>query len=162
MNDFNYFVIARSIHILAVVLWIGGLAFITLVLLPALIKLSDSQQRIDMFEQLENKFAFIARLSTLAAGISGYYMLEFLDAWHRYLEPSFWWLHLMTLVWLVFTLVLFVFEPLFLHRWFLEQAKKDSEKTFTIIQRMHYVLLTLSLIAVLAAVAGAHGFVLSS
>jgi len=157
MNDFNYFVIARSLHVLAVVLWIGGVAFITLVLLPALMKLADSQQRIDLFEQLENKFAFIAKLSTLAAGISGYYMLEFLDAWHRYLEPSHWWLHLMTFVWFVFTLVLFVFEPLFLHQWFIEQAKKDSDKTFSRIVRMHKLLLALSLTAVLAAVAGAHG-----
>lgn len=160
MNDFNYFVIARSLHVLAVVLWIGGVAFITLVLLPALMKLADSQQRIDLFEQLENKFSFIAKLSTLAAGVSGYLMLEFLDAWHRYLEPSHWWLHLMTFVWLIFTLVLFVFEPLFLHQWFIEQAKKDSDKTFSRIVRMHKLLLALSLTAVLAAVAGAHGLAL--
>jgi uncharacterized membrane protein len=158
MDDFNYFVIARSIHVLAVVLWIGGVAFVTLVLLPALMKLQDSQQRIALFELLENKFAFIAKLSTLAAGASGYYMVEFLNAWHRYLDLSFWWLHLMTFVWFIFTLVLFVLEPLFLHQWFIEQAKKDSEKTFATIQRMHYVLLTLSLIAVFGAVAGSHGY----
>lgn len=158
MNDFNYFVLARSIHVLAVVLWIGGVAFITLVLLPALLKLQSGQERITLFEQLEQKFAFIAKLSTLATGISGYYMLEFLGAWHRYLEPSFWWLHLMTLVWFIFTLVLFVLEPLFLHQWFITQAKQNSEKTFATIQQMHYVLLTLSLIAVFGAVAGSHGY----
>ncbi len=64
----------------------------------------------------------------------------------------------MTLVWLVFTLVLFVLEPLFLHQWFLEQAKKDSEKTFAKILTMHRVLLTLSLIAIFGAVAGSHGY----
>ena len=161
MNDFNYFVIARSIHVLAVVLWIGGVAFITMVLLPALLKLSDAQQRIELFEQLENKFAFIAKVSTLATGMSGSFMLEYLNAWHWYLEPSYWWLHLMTFVWLVFTLVLFVLEPLFLHRWFLEQAKINSEKTFSLIFKMHQFLFFLSAVAILAAMTGAHGLALT-
>ncbi len=158
MKDFDLFVLARSVHVLAVVLWIGGVAFITTVLLPALNKLASSEQRLELFEQLEDKFAFIAKLSTLVAGVSGYYMLEFLDAWQRYLDPSFWWLHLMTFVWFIFTLVLFVFEPLFLHRWFLEQAKKDSEKAFAKILKMHRVLLTLSLVAIFGAIAGSHGY----
>ncbi|MBL4899514.1 MAG: hypothetical protein JKX76_07700, partial [Colwellia sp.] len=60
MKDFELFVLARSVHILAVVIWIGGVAFITTVLLPALAKLADSEQRINLFEQLENKFAIQA------------------------------------------------------------------------------------------------------
>jgi peptidoglycan biosynthesis protein MviN/MurJ (putative lipid II flippase) len=85
-------------------------------------------------------------------------MLDFLNAWQRYQELQYWWLHLMTFVWFIFTLVLFVIEPLFLHKWFNEQAKENSEKTFARIQLMHYVLLILSLIAVLGAVAGSHSY----
>ncbi len=158
MKDFDLFVLARSVHVLAVVIWIGGVAFITTVLLPALKKLATSEQRIELFEQLEHKFSWQAKLTTLVTGISGFYMVYFLDAWHRYQELQFWWLHLMTCIWAIFTLVLFVFEPLFLHRWFLEQAKKDCEKTFAKIQRMHNILLTLSLVAVFGAVAGSHGY----
>lgn len=158
MEDFNYFVLARSVHILAVVLWIGGVAFITTTLLPAIQRLVDAEQGITLFEQLENKFAFQAKITTTVTGLSGLYMLYFLDGWQRYQSLDFWWLHLMTLIWLIFTLVLFVFEPLFLHRWFLQQAKKDSKKTFARILRMHQVLLTLSLVAVFAAVAGSHGY----
>ncbi|MDP7593352.1 MAG: hypothetical protein QF552_11795 [Litorilituus sp.] len=158
MTDVDLFFLARSVHVLAVVIWIGGVAFITTVLLPALKKLASSEQRIKLFEQLEHTFSWQAKLTTLATGISGYYMLDFFNAWHRYLDINFWWLHLMTLVWFIFTLVLFVLEPLFLHRWFLQQAKIDSDKTFATIQRMHNVLLTLSLIAVFCAVAGAHGY----
>ncbi len=158
MENIDLFVLARSIHVLAIVIWIGGVAFITTVLLPALKKLATSEQRIELFEQLEHKFSWQAKITTLATGISGYYMLDFLNAWHRYQELQFWWLHLMTFIWFVFTLVLFVLEPLFLHHWFLEQAQKDSDKTFAKIQRMHIILLSLSLIAVLGAVAGAHGY----
>lgn len=85
-------------------------------------------------------------------------MLDFLNAWDRYQHLQFWSIHLMTFIWIVFTVVLFVLEPLVLHRWFREQATKDSETAFSWLHRMHKVLLTLSLIAVVAAVAGAHGF----
>ena len=158
MNDFDNFVLARSVHVLAVVFWIGGVAFITTVLLPALTKMVDKEQRMALFEQLEHKFAWHAKLATIATGISGYYMLDFLNAWQRYQDIQFWWLHLMTLVWFIFSLVLFVLEPLFLHRWFIEQAKKDSDKTFTRLQQMHSLLLSLSLLAVFGAVAGSHGY----
>ena len=158
MKDFDLFVLARSIHVLAVVIWIGGVAFITTVLLPALKTLASSEQRIELFEQLEHKFSWQAKVTTLVTGISGFYMVYFLDAWHRYQELQFWWLHLMTCIWAIFTLVLFVLEPLFLHAWFIKQARKDSDNTFAKIQRMHNILLTLSLVAVFGAVAGSHGY----
>jgi hypothetical protein len=120
--------------------------------------MADKEQRISLFEQLEHKFALHAKLATVTAGISGYYMLDFLNAWQRYQDIHFWWLHLMTLVWFIFTLVLFVLEPLFLHRWFSENAKKDSDKTFARLQQMHYLLLSLSLLAVFGAMAGSHGY----
>jgi hypothetical protein len=68
-------------------------------------------------------------------------------------------MHAMVAVWVVFTVMLFVAEPLFLHRWFLERAKRDPEGTFRRIERMHWVLLAISLVTVLGAVAGAHGWV---
>ena len=48
-------------------------------------------------------------------------------------------------------------DPLFLHRWFLARSRRDPEGTFRFIQRMHRVLLTISLLTVVAAAAGAHG-----
>jgi peptidoglycan biosynthesis protein MviN/MurJ (putative lipid II flippase) len=66
----------------------------------------------------------------------------------------------MTIVWAVFTLVLFVLEPLFLRRLFEEHAKKDPAKTFAVVQRLHWVLLGLSLLTIAGAVAGSHGWLL--
>lgn len=158
MEDYSYFVLARSFHVLAVVIWIGGVAFVTTVLLPALKKMTDANSRLALFEQLEGQFALQAKLVTLIAGATGYYMLDYMDAWDRYQQLQFWWMHLMTFVWGIFTLVLFVLEPLILHQWFKEQAIKDSENAFAWLHLMHKVLLTLSLLAVFAAVAGSHGF----
>jgi hypothetical protein len=35
-----------------------------------------------------------------------------------------WWMHAMIAVWLLFTVVLFVAEPLILHRWLLARAQR--------------------------------------
>lgn len=162
MDNYNYFIFARAIHVIGVILWIGGVAFVTTVLVPALKEVSDAQQRLTLFEKLEGKFAFQARFATLITGASGFYMLHFMNAWDRYHHLQFWWLHLMTFIWAIFTLILFVLEPLILHKWFIKKAKDDSEKTFKILHRMHKVLLFLSLLAVFGAMMGSHGFVFFS
>jgi len=156
--DHNHFVIARIIHILALVLWMGGVGFVTTVLIPALRKTQSAEKRLHLFETLEGKFSFQAKITTLLAGLSGFSMLEYMNAWSRYAYIEFWWLHLMTLVWVIFTLVLFVLEPLFLHRWFHQQALNNNERAFAILQLMHIVLFTLSMIAIIGAMAGAHGY----
>lgn len=158
MDTPDYFILARTLHVIGVVLWIGGVAFVTTILIPSLKSITDSNHRLALFEQLEGKFAFQARTVTLITGLSGYYMLDVMNAWDRYQQLPFWWMHLMTFIWAIFTLVLFVLEPLILHRWFKKQALKDSDTAFTWLHRMHKVLLTLSLLAVFGAVAGSHGF----
>jgi uncharacterized membrane protein len=158
MEHYSHFIFARALHIAAVVFWIGGVAFVTTVLIPALKNISETNDRLELFEKLEGKFGFQAKITTLITGLSGYYLLNYLDAWERLIHLHFWWMHLMIFVWLVFTLVLFVLEPFFLHQWFRQQALKDSDLAFTWLHRMHVVLLSLSIIAVLGAVAGSHGF----
>jgi len=158
MENHDYFILARTLHVIGVVLWIGGVAFVTTVLIPSLKQITNDDNRLALFEQLEGRFAFQAKLATLVTGISGYFMLDYMNAWERYSHLSFWWMHLMTFIWAIFTAVLFVLEPLILHRWFREQAMKDSENAFAWLHRMHKALLTLSLVAVLGAVAGSHGY----
>jgi len=45
--------IARVLHILGVVLWIGGVAMVTTVLLPATRRLRTPQERIEFFETVD-------------------------------------------------------------------------------------------------------------
>jgi hypothetical protein len=67
-------------------------------------------------------------------------------------------MHAMVLIWAVFTLMLFVLEPLWLQRWFQVRAQRDPEGTFSVITRMHWVLLAVSVITIAGAVAGSHGW----
>ncbi len=47
---------------------------------------------------------------------------------------------------------------LFLHRLFVAEAHKNSDRAFGLLQKMHWVLLTLSLVAIVGAVAGTRGY----
>jgi uncharacterized membrane protein len=155
MNDFLF---ARGLHVLGVVLWIGGVAFVTTVLLPATRRMKSPAERVAWFEEVESRFAGQARLTTLLTGLSGFWLVHVLDAWERFAEPAFWWMHAMLAVWVIFTLMLFLLEPLLLHRLFLERARRDPEGTFRLVQRMHWLLLALSLATVFGAAAGSHGW----
>ena len=158
MKELNIFILARTLHIVSVVFWIGGVAFVTTVLIPSLKKMTNKDDRLNLFEKLEGKFSFQAKVSTLFTGVTGFYMVYFLDAWNRYLQIQYWWLHLMTLIWLIFTVVLFILEPLLLHRLFRQLAEKDSDKSFLLLHRMHFILLLISTIAIIGAMLGSHGF----
>ncbi len=148
--------IARAAHVLAIVFWIGGVAFVTLVLLPAL-RGVEPHARLATFEGLERRFGGQAKVAILVAGASGFYMTWQLAAWDRFLDMRFWWMHAMLGVWLLFAFVLFVAEPLFLHAWFHRHAAKEPDRSFRLLQFMHYGLLTASAVTTAAAVLGAHG-----
>jgi len=152
--------VARSLHVLAVVFWIGGVAFVTTVLLPATRALSAPTERFAFFDNIERRFAWQARFSTALAGLTGFYMLVRLDLWDRFVSVAYWWMHAMVAVWLLFTLMLFVAEPLFLHRWLRARAEAEPEPTFSLVERLHRILLLLSVITLLGAVLGSHGVLL--
>ena len=54
---------------------------------------------------------------TLVTGLSGFYLLHGLDGWDRLGDPQQWWLYAMIGLWLIFSVLLFVLEPLFVHAW---------------------------------------------
>lgn len=149
--------IARALHVLAVLHWIGGVAFVTLVVLPAVRDMAQPAERIALFERVEGRFSAQAKLSVAVAGASGLYMTQAHGAWDRFLDPAAWWMHGMVAVWTLFALVLFVAEPLVLHRWFRSRAARDPDGTFRIILRGHRLLLSLGLAVAGGAVLGAHG-----
>lgn len=152
--------IARAVHVLSVVFWIGGVAFVTTVALPAIRRLKAPGEWLAFFDAFERRFAGQARVTTLLAGVSGFYMATRLDLWSRFLSASYWWMHGMVLVWLIFTVMLFAAEPLVLHRWLHARAAADPEATFGLVQKLHLFLLALSSLVILGAVAGSHGFLL--
>lgn len=154
MDDFT---IARIIHVASVLLWIGGVAFVTMVVMPAIRRQSEPDERLSAFHGLENGFAWQARIWVLLAGASGFWMTWGADLWNRFVDVGFWWMHAMVIIWLLFMIMLFVVEPLFLHRRMAES--KEPCRDFAKMERVHRILNILAIITVMGAVAGSHGLI---
>jgi uncharacterized membrane protein len=156
-NAVTDIVLARVLHVLAVVLWIGGVGMVTTVLLPGIRRSYPPPERFAVFHALEQRFARQARITTVIAGVSGFYMAWRLDLWDRFRSAGFWWMHAMVLIWGIFTLMLFVIEPLLLERLLARRAASAPEATYRKVEWLHRALLTLSLLTVAGAVAGSLG-----
>jgi uncharacterized membrane protein len=152
MDDFA---IARVVHVVAVLFWIGGVGFVTLVLLPWIESRHGSGERLGAFHSIEGRFAPQARLWVALALLSGLWMAYRGGFWSRFAEVRFWWMHAMVFVWIVFALMLFVIEPLGLHRRM--QASLVPAQDFGRLVVGHRVLLAISFIALVGAVGGSHG-----
>ena len=158
MTEIDILWLARALHVIGVVLWIGGVAFVTTVILPAINSGFAAEKRLAEFERYERRFASQAKISTLLVGLTGFYMVFMLGFWPRYQQVNFWWMHAMLLVWTLFMALLFVIEPLFFHRFLQTLARRDSSLPLRVLQRGHRMLLIISLASVAGAVAGSHGW----
>ena len=148
--------VAIAIHVLSVIWWIGGLAFVTAVILPGLRsgQLGDTRAA---FKVIESRFEPQVRIAVLLAGLSGLYLLFRLDLEGAFRQPRFWWLDAMVLFWILFVLLLFVVSPARL----LERAGRKGggdSRVWRRMHRLHLLLLVIALIIIGGAVAGSRGF----
>ena len=150
--------LARALHVLGVVIWIGGVAMATTVAIPAVRRGDLGPDWLRAFHAIESRFVWQARGAVLLVGVTGLYMVAKLDLWGRFRSLDFWWMHAMVCVWTLFALLLFIGEPLVLHRRFPGWAARKPELAFRWLHRAHLVLLTLALVTVFGAVAGSHGW----
>jgi uncharacterized membrane protein len=149
-------VVARALHVLAVIHWIGGLAFVTLVVLPLARSQGTAERAVALFESIERRFSAQVRISIPVAGATGLWMTYRMELWDRFADPHFWWMTAMLGLWIIFMLMLFVIEPL-LHARFEKSAKQDRKAAFRRISRLHELLLLLAAATAFGAVAGSHG-----
>jgi uncharacterized membrane protein len=129
-----------------------------MVLIPALRNPSLKTEQLSIFNVIENRFASIARIAVILAGLSGFYMAYQMNAWGRFLEAQYFWMHAMVLIWLMFVVALFVIEPFFIKNH--GRMVKDGHNIENLkkTQLVHIVLLVLSLMTIFISVLGAHGF----
>lgn len=149
--------VARAIHILALVHWIGGAAVATTIILPRARRLPDAKKAFEAFEAFERPFMFQVRISILLVGLSGLYMLMKLDAWDRFRHASFWWLDLMVAVWVLFAMMVYVLEPLAVHRNFRKFVMHSKDRAFAVAIGFHIFAVGAAAIAIVAGVLGAEG-----
>src|SRR5690625_3602640 len=144
--------VAIGLHLLGVIWWIGGLAFVTLVVLPLLRsgKLGDIQTG---FQMIESRFAPQVKVAMILVGVTGLYMFYTLNIWHWLVNPHTWWLPAMVLYWLWFAIMLFVLGPIGLLRRIMKGSNGSPEKAWQRLHRMHAILLVIGLIIIAGAAA---------
>jgi len=148
--------LARAIHVLCVVHWIGGVAFVTLVALPSARANQDARKGWTLFEAVERRFSAQVRWSIPLAGATGFWMVWRLDLWAGFADPTLWWLDAMAIVWALFMALVFVVEPIG-HARLEAEAARDPGPLLRRISLAHFVLLAAAVVTILGAVLGAHG-----
>lgn len=155
--SYRWFIIARVLHVLAIVVWIGGIAAVTTVMFPAMRRIDSNEQKVWLFQQIERRFRPQARVAWLIVGLSGVYMVGSLDAWARFTNIHYWWMHAMVALWVIFGLMLFVIEPLVVGPRLERTLRSAPVGALRRIEAMHWVLLGLSLFVIAVVVAGIYG-----
>jgi uncharacterized membrane protein len=150
-------VLARVLHVLGIVIWIGGVSTVTTALLPAIRRGELGADWLSAFQALERRFVWQARIAILLVGATGLYMIEAADLWDRFSSLAYWWMHTMVGLWAIFAIGLFVVEP---DRRLPALAHRRRAATFAWLAGVHWLLLTLSLITVFGAMAGSHGWLI--
>ncbi|HLC15778.1 MAG TPA: hypothetical protein VJL89_06090 [Thermodesulfovibrionia bacterium] len=145
-----------TIHVLGVVLWIGGVAFVTLIVFPLITKMEGSLEQVLFFQRVEHQFAKIAKLCVLIVGLTGAWLLYLTGQWKQLftfqgIGPT-----AMLLVWSFYVLVL-LFERRLFQLIFSKQGQQDTKKVFHKLTVFHWVVLGLSLLATVIGVWTGHG-----
>jgi uncharacterized membrane protein len=125
---------ARALHVIAVVIWIGGVAMATTVMLPAVRRRALGPNPLQAFEAFERRFVWQARAALIVVGLTGFYMTSRLNLWGRFQLSEFWWMHAMVFLWLLFAFVLLVAEPFIIHRRFHTWATAAPDAAFARLQ----------------------------
>ncbi len=145
-----------ALHVLSVIIWVGGMAFVTTVVLPALAGL-PAPERIPAFLEIERRFGLQARIWVLVAGATGGAMWARLRLTALAGTSRGLWLDGMIAFWAFFMLLLFVLEPMFLQRRLRARGDRDGEAARRLLLRGHAVLLALAVLVVVGAVLGVQG-----
>ena len=140
------YITALIIHVLSVVIWIGGVAFVTMIVFPMIQRTESSLEQVMMFQGVEHRFAKIAKVMVILAGLSGFYLLN-----EKGLSFGVW---VMIIVWTFYASLLFGLEKIIFKKIFSNPSgeQADTSKFFTILQAFHWVVLGLSFFAIGAGI----------
>ena len=143
------YVIAVTLHIMSVVVWIGGVTFVTLITFPMILRMDKSLEMVMMFQGTEHRFVKIAKAMVILAGLSGFYLL-----YEKGLSTA---VIIMIVIWAVYASLIFGLEKILFAKLFGKpEDRKDMKQVFKILQIFHWVVLALSFIAIGAGVYEAH------
>ena len=150
------FPVLIAVHVLGVVVWICGVAFVTMIVFPKITRMENSLDKVIFFQGMEHRFAGIAKSSIVVVGLTGGWMLYITGEWRILFSMAGIGPTLMVIVWTFYLLVL-LFEARIFKIVFGDSAQQDTEKVFSHLSRFHWIVLGLSLFAIGVGVWAGHG-----
>ena len=138
------------VHVLSIVIWIGGVAFVTAIIFPVLGRMEDSMAKVSFFMGFEKRFQFLAKVCVIIAGTTGILLFQQRGAFASLTGEETLLIGYKFLVWLMFAILLFGAEKRLMGT--LVSQKTSPEKAFKRLSIFHWVALILSLIAVVAGI----------
>jgi hypothetical protein len=144
------YVIALVIHVVSIIIWIGGVAFVTMITFPMIQRVDKSLEQVLMFQGVEHRFSKIAKVMVILAGLSGLYLI-----YEKGLSPGVW---IMIFIWAFYASLLFGLEKIIFKKLFTPPSGEqlDTKKVFNMLQGFHWFILTLSFLAIIAGIYTGH------
>jgi uncharacterized membrane protein len=135
------------IHVLSVVLWIGGVGFVTMVTFPALQAMEDSMEKVRFFMGVERRFSRLARAYVIIVGITGVLLFFHRGGFGGIISP---WIAIVlgfkVLIWLLFAILLFGAEKHLMK--ILVSSRTAQDSAFRRMVIFHWVMLIMSILAI--------------
>jgi len=144
-----------AIHVVTILLWIGGVAFVTVIIFPLIQKMESSFEQVLMFQRIEHRFARHVRWYLAISGATGFWLLSTEHSFGYLLTREGLGSAIMLFAW-VFYLSVLTFEKSVFAKLFAKPGEFDAKKVFRGLGIFHWVILGLSLLAVFVGVWQGH------
>jgi uncharacterized membrane protein len=138
------------LHVLAIVVWIGGVAFVTAIVFPVLTGMEDSMAKVTFFMRFEKRFQFLAKVCVILAGGSGILLFWQRGAFSGLTGDEAILIGYKFFIWLIFAVLLFGGEQRLMGTLFSQNT--PPEVALRRLAVFHWVVLILSLIAIVAGI----------
>jgi uncharacterized membrane protein len=146
-----FLTILLIIHVICVIIWIGGVAFVTMVIFPMMYQAEGSLEKALMFQRVEHRFAGMVKWLIAVVGATGLYMLYAQYGFGLLLETRGIGILIMLFAWALYTTIILSERKIF-GRLFADPEKIDMDKALKMINVMHWFLLIISFTAVAGGV----------
>ncbi len=138
------------LHVLSVVIWIGGVAFVTAIVLPVLTRMEDSMAKVSFFIGFEKRFQLLAKILVVIVGATGIILFFHRGGFVSLNQEETLLLGYKFFIWLFYFALLFGAEKRLIAT--LISPKTPPDRAFRRLSVFHWVVLILSLIAVVGGI----------
>ncbi len=138
------------IHVLSVVIWIGGVAFVTAIVFPVLGRMEDSMSKVTFFIGFEKRFQLLAKILVVIVGVTGILLFLERGGFSALTAEETALLGYKFIIWLFYLVLLFGAEKRLMVT--LISPKTTPEKAFKILSTFHWIVMILSFIAIIAGI----------